>query len=262
MSFGENILKRLEDKQLILPLLENQMRADVWPDTMMVEVDTSPYYGLDETGKPDGYFHPSSHSLKTARQLYYEFSPDHKHLVEREPWSMPLMMASSVGSSIHALLQTQLQMAGLCGPNDIEPEYTNLEHWVRGRGDVVVHHPTEGAIPVEIKTRTAYKYNSTTIADMPSWEIQLSLACDNLSERYDTDFTYGILLMVEMGWPFRMKELRVPRNDAKLAETYAKFDYVRECIRTSTPPPYCCSLGSETMKACPVRHACWLKDVK
>ena len=59
-----------------------------------------------------------------------------------------------------------------------------------------------------------------------------------------------------------MRELRVPRNDAKLAETYAKFDYVRECIRTSTPPPYCCSLGSDIMKSCAARHACWLKDVR
>lgn len=609
MAFGENILQRLADRQIILPILENQMRSDTWPDKMTFEVDTSPYYGLDEEGNPDGWFHPSSHSLKTARQLYYEFHPEHKHLIEREPWSMSLMMASSVGSSIHAVLQTQLQMAGMCGPEDVEPQYDNVDHHVRGRGDVIVHHPTEGPIPVEIKalaldtpvftpvgwstmgdlsvgdevfapdgqptkvletspvflkndcyrvtmrdgqsvvadgdhrwlvrdvqhggrkrdrslmdrvmttreiasagvkhksspsyrfaipvsdalqlpeielpidpwllgmwlgdgdtrnavitcgrddlpylrerldalgldydagsydgrnpngayrvyiyglrsllisqgllgnkhiperylrsseqqrrqllaglldsdgtcgphqvaigmvneglmrqvlqltrsvgyratwkvgrgmlngqdkgpvfwvkfstqwgrspfdmprkhlrfeeqvargstidlrlnsivsvepvasvpsrcitvahesslflagegflpthnSRTAYKFDKTTIADMPSWEIQLSLACDNLGERYDTTFDYGILLMVEAGWPFRMRELRVPRNDAKLAETYAKFDYVRECIRTSTPPPYCCSLGSDIMKSCAARHACWLKDVR
>ena len=125
---------------------------------------------------------------------------------------------------------------------------------------MIVHHPTEGPLPVEIKTKTAYKYDKVTIQDQPSWEIQLSMACDNLGERYDTDFTYGILLMVEMGWPFRMRELRVPRNDVLLGETYAKFDYVRESIRTNTPPPYCCAYKSKEMASCEMRHACWLKD--
>lgn len=259
MAF-DSILKRLADKQLVLPILENQMRADAWPDSFTVEIDTSPYYGLDDEGRPDGYFHPSSHPLKSARQLYYEFHPDHQHLLEHEPWSMQRLMTVSVGTSLHGILQTQLQMAGLCGPEDIEPEYLNAEHWVRGRGDAVVHHPTEGPLVCEVKTRTSFRFDSTTIADMPNWEIQLSLAMDNLGERYDTDFTYGILLMVETGFPFRMVELRVNRNDKMLRETYEKFDYVRECIRTNTPPPYCCSYKSREMDNCPARYACWLKD--
>ena len=260
MAFGESILQRLADKQIILPILENQIRADEWPDSFQVTIDTAPYYGLDEEGNPDGWFHPSSHSLRTPRQLYYEFHPDHKHLIEREPWGVQSLMTVAVGTSLHGIIQTQMQMAGLCSTEDIEPGYENVAHHVRGRGDMVARHPTEGPVCIEIKSRTSYKFDQTTIQDMPSWEIQLLLAMDNLGKRYNTDFTYGVLLMVETGYPFRMRELRVPRNDTLLAETYAKFDYVRECIRINTPPELCCSYKSAEMKSCAARHACWLKD--
>ncbi|QDH91800.1 exonuclease [Mycobacterium phage Phrappuccino] len=257
----DSILKSLANREVILPILENQMRADAWPEKFTVEVDSSPYYGLNPDGTPDGYFHPSTHPLRTARQLYYEFHPDHRHLIEHEPYSMQRLMTVSVGSSLHAILQTQFQMTGLItDPADIEAEYINKEHHVRGRTDAVVHHPTLGPVIVEIKSRTGFKFDKTTIADMPSWEIQTSLACDNLSERYDTDFTYAILLMVETGWPFRMKELRVERNDALLREVYDKFDLVRAAIAANTPPPYCCALNSKEMKSCHARHACWLRE--
>jgi hypothetical protein len=251
----DNILKRLASKELILPILENQMRADEWPDRYTIEIDSSPYYG-----RGDGYFHPSTHPLMTARQLYYEFHPDHRHLIEHEPFSVQQLMTVSVGSSLHAVIQTQMQMAGLLGPDDIEVEYVNTEHHVRGRTDMVVHHPTEGPVVCEIKSRTGFKFDSTTIEDMPSWEIQTSLACDNLGKRYNTDFTYAILLMVETGWPFRMKELRIERNDQLLDEVYTKFDVVREAIRNNVPPMLCCALGSRDMKSCRARHACWLRE--
>lgn len=597
-----NILKGLADKQIILPILENQILADEWPTSYQVTVDSGPYYGLNPDGTPDGYFHPSTHSLMTARQLYYMFHPDHKHLVETEPWTLQRNMTLSVGTAIHSVLQTQMVMAGLttwedvealacdtpiltvsgwstmgelkegdevyapdghptkvlvahpisvgtcyevrfqsgavvvadaghlwevddkvggragnfvlkktqelfqqskdypkgnrfsvrvaspvslperdlpidpwllgywlgdgsatspqfavhgkdlgyftgrledlgleysycrsgrkdgdnysvyvrgihglldevfgasapicseCGKKGKKPskinkripdaymvssitqraellrglmdsdgttaghqvslsqsgsvhgellldafhllrslgynarlksdrvvwsasrgecpfgmprkvkrfsertpyagrfrldqdqivsvsqvagvpvrcitvagsmflagrelvvthncEYINVEHHVRGRNDIVVKHPTEGYVPVEIKSRNGMQFDRTVIEDMPNWEIQLSLACDNLGKRYNTDFTYGILLMAETGFPFRLRELRVKRNDEMLAETYAKFDLVRDSIRTNTPPPHCCSMGGATMKSCRARHACWLR---
>lgn len=62
MAAYDNILKRLESKELILPILENQMRANEWPESYQITVDSSPYYG-----KSDGYFHPSSHPLLHPR---------------------------------------------------------------------------------------------------------------------------------------------------------------------------------------------------
>jgi hypothetical protein len=254
VSYG-NILKRLQSQELILPILENQMRADAWPESYQITVDSSPYYG-----RGDGYFHPSSHPLLHPRQLYYMFHPDTRNLMEEEPFSIQREMTLATGSSLHAVVQTQMTMSGLTTPEDIEVDFLNAAHHVRGRTDMVVHHPTEGPIVVELKTRTAYKFDSTTIEDMPNWEIQTSLACDNLGERYNTDFTYAIVIMMETGYPFRMRELRVPRNDEKLRETYAKFDFVRESIAANIPPPFCCAVDSKEMKSCRARHVCWLKE--
>lgn len=254
MAF-DNILKSLARSELILPILENQMRADSWPEKYQVTVDSSPYYG-----RGDGCFHPSTHPLLHPRQLYYMFHPDTRHLMEHEPSSMQREMTLATGSALHAVVQTQMIMSGLTTEKDIEVEFFNPDHHVRGRTDMIVHHPTEGPVPVELKTRTAYKFDCTTIEDMPSWEIQTSLACDNLSERYDTDFTYTILIMMETGYPFRMREIRVPRNDALLKATYDKFDYVRDSIAKNVPPPFCCAYKSKEMKNCLARHACWLKE--
>lgn len=253
MATYDNILKRLASKELVLPILENQMRADTWPDSYSIVVDSSPYYG-----KNDGYFHPSTHPLMHARQLYYMFHPDTRDKVETEPFSMQREMTLAAGSALHAVLQTQMVMSGLTTPDDLEVEFVNHRHHVRGRADLIVQHPTEGPVLCEIKTRTGFRFDTTTVEDMPSWEIQTSLACDNLGQRYDTDFTYAILIMIETGFPFRMKELRIPRNDALLSEVYAKFDYVRESIEANIPPPYCCELGSKEMKNCRSRHSCWL----
>jgi len=130
---------------------------------------------------------------------------------------------------------------------------------VRGRADAIAHHPTEGPVLLEIKTRTNYKFDKT-IEPLPAWEAQVSLACDNLGERYGTDFTYGIVIVVETGYPFRMKEIRVRRNDELLERIYGKFDYVRECIASNTLPMHCCGPGSDTMLGCPARYVCWLKQ--
>lgn len=257
MGNWDNIFKRLANKEVILPLLENQMRADDWPESYQITVDSGEYYG-----KGDGYFHPSSHPLMTPRQLYYLFHRDHKHLMVTEPFSLQREMTLAMGSSLHAVVQTQMVRTGLTSAEHLEVEFVNHEHHVRGRTDIVIKHPTLGWVICELKTRTSYKFDSTTIETMPSWEIQTSLAMDNLSEQYDTDFRYAILIMMETGWPFRMKELRIDRNDAKLKETYDKFDYVRQCIADNTPPMTCCAPKSPEMNKCFAKHACWLKEIR
>lgn len=87
-----------------------------------------------------------------------------------------------------------------------------------------------------------------------SWDIQLSMGLDNV------DCDYGVLLVLESGWPYTMKEFRVPRNDEKLSQVYEKFENVREALETDTPPRHCCSLGSPQMKSCPFRFSCWLGE--
>jgi hypothetical protein len=110
----------------------------------------------------------------------------------------------------------------------------------------------EGFIPTH-NTMNHYKFDKQTEIK-PSWDAQLSIGLDN----FGADF--GILLLVETGYPFHMREFRVPRNDQLLSEIYRKFDYVRECIELNTPPKHCCPYDSLTMKACQARVVCYLAE--
>lgn len=109
-----------------------------------------------------------------------------------------------------------------------------------------------GFVPTH-NTQNSYAFKKQE-SIKPSWDAQMSLAMDN------TGFDYGVLLVMESGWPYSFKEFRVPRNDKLLSEIYAKFDYVRSCIALNTPPKYCCVLGSKEMDNCPARFSCWLAD--
>lgn len=245
MTAFDSILSRLSKQEIILPIFENAMRANKWPDSYMIEVDSREYYG-----KGDGYFHPSTHPLMDERLLYYLFHPDTVKFVTEEPYSLERDLAAGVGSSLHAMIQTMLIQTGLARPENVELTYINEDHHIRGRIDVIVDHPTRGRILVEIKSRTHYKFGKQD-APLPEWEAQLSIALDWAG------LENGVILMVETGYPFRMKEFQVARNDALLSQIYQKFDRVREAISLNRTPVPCCAPNSPTASSCPAKFACW-----
>lgn len=246
MTSFDNILKRLQSDELILPVFENQMMADKWPESYAIEIDSSAYYG-----RGDGYFHPSTHALMGARELYYRFHPDTRDQILQQPNTLQRQMTLAMGKSMHGIVQTMMKMTGLVTEENIEVEYVNDEHHLRGRIDFIVDHPTEGPVPVEMKTRNGYQFDKTDKI-LPSWDAQLSLGLDNIG----ADF--GILLMAQTAWPFQLREFRVPKNAVLVEEIYQKFDLVREAVVNSTPPEHCCSFQSQTMENCPARFLCWL----
>ena len=250
MAVGfDAILNRLADQDLILPYFQAAVLADNWPDKYTVEVDSGPYYGAG-----DGYFHPSTHPLMGERELYYRFHPDTRDKMQYERNTFERQITFAIGSGVHAIVQTQMKMAGLVTDKEIEVEYTNTDHHVRGRIDWLTKHPQDGStLLVELKTRTPRKFSSQNEPE-PSWIAQVNLGLDAI------DADMGILLMLEMGYPFRMTEFRIYRDQELLDGIYAKFDSVREAIANNTPPRYCCAPDSVMMKSCPARSVCWLKE--
>lgn len=244
----KSIFKSLAERDLLIPYFRNALLSQNWPDKYTIEIDSSPYYGHG-----DGYFHPSTHGLMPARQLYYHFLPATRDQMVPRERTITDEMTLAMGSALHGVIQTQFQEATLIkGPEDVELEYIIEQHHVRGRIDFVVHHPNGDVIPVELKTQ-----NSRAFAFQkeikPIWDAQLSMGL------HGTGHSWGILLVLESGYPYAMREYRVPRNDALLSQIFAKFDYVRECVALETPPEYCCPPGSKEMDACPARYECWLK---
>lgn len=241
----EGVLGRLVNKDLILPYFEISMLADNWPDSYDINVDSSEYYGLG-----DGYFHPSTHPLMGERQLYLMFHPDTRDSMVGERKSLKGQMTLTMGSALHAVLQTQMKQARLIHDDDIEVEYINHDHHVRGRIDWIAHLPNGLIVPVEFKTRMSWAYKRQKEPEL-SWLAQLNLGMDN------TGYDFGIILMLESGFPYQMKEFHVRRDERLLEETYDKFDRVREAIATNTPPRACCAFDSPENKACPARFVCW-----
>lgn len=245
----ESILKRLQEKELITPYLESSIVAENWPDFYNVKVDSSPYYGAG-----DGYFHPSTHPLMGARELYYRFHPDTRGLMVQERPSLRREMIFAMGSALHAVVQTQMLMCGLVkDEKDIEVEYILKDQHVRGRADWTVHHPNGGDYVVEMKTQDTWLYKKQDEVK-PAWDAQLSLA------EYALGIDQGILLLVERGGGFQMREFPHRRNDNLLDEIFEKFAMVRQAIAVSQPPTHCCTFDSPTMTGCAARFSCWLKE--
>lgn len=142
------------------------MLSDKWPDSYTITVDSSPYYGAG-----DGFFHPSSHAVSSRfvnageRYLWYLFNPKYKGRLVFERRSVQAEITLAMGSAIHAVVQTQFMQAGLLRPENVEVEYVNVEHHVRGRIDFIVDHPSGRRLPVELKSLAC----STPILTTAGW---------------------------------------------------------------------------------------------
>lgn len=236
-------------ESVVVPWVQNALLSGRWPESYQVTVDSGPYYGAG-----DGYFHPSTHAMMGARELYYRFHPDHRDQLVHENRTAGSEIAMSVGSAIHAVFQTQLIVSGLVsGPDACEVEYVIEDHNVRGRADFLVDHPDGTPYVGELKTISSRGFNlQETIK--PSWDAQLSMALHGLGRER------GVLVMLEVGYPYRMREFVIGKNEKLLQSVFDKFDHVRECIAAGTPPAHCCALDSVEMKSCPARFECWLSD--
>lgn len=241
-----NVLKRMERRELIVPMLENELTADEWPDEYIIRVNTKKH-----TPRP-GYFHPSVHPLMGARELYYRMHPATRDLMVPERRLAKDHMLLSMHVAAHAIVQTKMEMAKIVRPENIEWSYVDEIHKIRGRIDFIVDHPTVGQLVVEMKGQNPYNFRTQNEVK-PEWDAQGSLAAVN----YGKD--HYVLLLFCMGMPFEFKEFYQPVNTALVEETYAKFDYVMDCIARDTPPRHCCSPDSITMNRCPARFQCWLR---
>ncbi|QIG58368.1 exonuclease [Gordonia phage Skog] len=251
---ANNIFTSLVDKNLLIPFFRNAMLGNDWPDSYSIKVDSSPYYGAG-----DGYFHPSTHCVTTnfnqagARFLFYLFHEAYQGLLVFEPRDIQDEMTLAMGSALHAVVQTQFIQAGLLQEKDTEVEYVLDEHHVRGRIDMIPEVPRYGRVVTELKTQNSRAYSFQKEVKL-EWDAQLSMALEAEGE------DEGVLLVLEAGHPYHMREYRVRRNDRLLHEIFDKFANVRESIQRDTPPSHCCAFGSPEMKKCPARYVCWLKD--
>lgn len=199
-------------------------------------------------------FHPSTHPLMSPRQLYYMFHPETRDKMVRERRTLRSEWTLTMGSALHAGIQTQMQMVGLLRPENTEKEFIIKDHHVRGRIDMVIDHPNGNQYLCEVKTMMPklYKYCKKI---KPEWDAQMSL------QEYSQGMNQGVLVLVERGDGMSMREFFHKRNDALLTEIFDKFDMVRTCVENNTPPGHCCGMpDTKEMQKCPARHICWPQE--
>lgn len=246
------LFKKLADDEIVIPYLERALFSGTWPESYNIKVDTA-----EHKPPPLGeirWFYPSSHCLMGMRQLYYEIHPDYWPNLPKNKYTMSSIMSMTMGTAAHSIVQTQLEMAGrITSLEDIEVSFRNEERRCRGRLDFLVTKADGTKIPVEMKTQNSRAFGLTKEAT-PSWECQLQVTMDGLG--YDE----GVLFVVEMGYPWQMREFRVRRDEELLSIIYKKWATVLEHVMANVPPKHCCERGSSDMDKCRAKSVCWLAE--
>lgn len=197
----------------------------------------------------DDYFHPSMHTSMDARQLFFAFNPKYKDSLIKRPRAYLDIITPYMGTSVHAIVQQTLIENGILPASDVEVSLVDEEHHWKGHMDLVYK-----GIPVDIKTMNPRMFD---ILKIPYVKYEEQLNC--YMDKYP-DAPYGILLVFEMGYPFRIKEFKIKRNTEMLEKIYKKWDYVRECILMDTPPSLCCGLIGDKFDSCAARLICQQVD--
>jgi hypothetical protein len=246
------LFRDLADEEVVIPHLERALFSGKWPESYTIKVDTA-----EHKPPPLGeirYFYPSTHCLMDPRQLYYEMHPAYWPKLPKPKFPMSSIMSMTMGTAAHAIVQTQLQMAGkIKSEEDIEVKFVNEARRCRGRLDWIFTQGNDNRLPVELKTQNSRAFGQTQeIA--PSWECQLQVTMDGLG------YEEGVLLLIEMGHPWQMREFRVRRDEELLKTIYDKWELVLGHVRANSPPGHCCERGSSVMDKCRAKSVCWLAE--
>lgn len=254
MVASGDLFEKLSTDSLVAPYVELSLRKEVAADQLIIPL---PNHG----SKTDFLFHPSSHCYGDMRQLYYLLHPDYRDcLVERKRAGMDYLSLIQ-GTIMHCVIQQKLKEDGWITDEHIEVPMFSAEHHGTGHLDVLFpNNPIAGKdIPVDIKTTSSENFGRMF---SPSWSYRAQLNCYMDWGGWDE----GVILVIEAGRPFRMKEFRIYRDELILHQIYSKWKKVREYIERNEIPPVCavkdsvCVVGSQTYKNCSARQVCKVND--
>jgi hypothetical protein len=259
---------------LVKPVLHNYLY-----DARFPEFDLH-FAKQDMHREPDDWFHPSTHPLMHPRVLYQYLAHPKTFPVEIKQYMGTL--AVTLGTISHEFIQVCLTDSGIrpaalqkcttCKPKRKkvngkmvtieckEPGVLNEELGERGHMDGLLDFtgfpnvPDEKMSPVfEFKTTNDNFGRLSKIEDndlsvfktkWPDYYAQQQRYM-RMSKR-----SYSIVLMMEMSFPFTMREFHIPYDFALNNEIDQKYRRVRQAVADQRPP-WCCG-----MKGCLARPVC------
>lgn len=195
----------------------------------------------------DGWFHPSTHSMWTVRQLTYYLL--HGDKIASEPPELGFVFAVTQGKFWHDFFQELLLERGVMVQKERPLE--DLEHHRRGHTDGVL---SNGEL-FEFKTASekALRWMSTP-------EDLRKHKPDYYGQTQDYLDMAGVdrmrYLVFTPSFPFPMKEFVVHADKPFQAAQRAKYAQALEAARTGVLPDPCCAVHSKESKQCPMRWIC------
>jgi len=233
MAYGSSLFRLMAEKQVVAPYVQAVMLNPIWPDNFTVP---DPYY---HDSHDDDYFHPSTHAIYGDRALYEMLHPDRRKLLQPRKETFEGILTPMMGTMMHNIIQQKMILAGLVKPDDVEISLVDEDrHW-RGHADLRF----AGEL-IDIKTMNSFSFGRFSKA-YTSWVYQLHPYMDRLG------LDKSLVLIVEMGRPWGLKEVRVLKEQRILDEIYSKWERVRKAIANNEPPQTCCLPGYG--KYCPIK---------
>lgn len=104
-----SLVRSTQDMLVLKPLLARYLLNAEFPDKFAVT-----FHKAGMPRRPDNYFHPSTHPLWSARQLYYYLAEPDKMVPESLDVSS--RMAVTMGTAVHAFIEMCLRDAGVMAP--------------------------------------------------------------------------------------------------------------------------------------------------
>lgn len=213
-----------------------------------------------EAREYDGWFHPSTHSTWTARQLYYYLTAHQSF--EREQVTPLFVLAVTQGKFWHEFIQRLLLDHGLLVPNPgttrrdsmlkrAEIRLTDEELRRRGHADGRLSDDEL----FEFKTMSDYK-----IKKIKTWEDVRDLEPGYYAQTQDYLDMAGArrmrYLIMSLASPFPMEEIVVPADREFQSAQRRKYRLAVSAAPIGALPPACCAPRSKEAKVCPARFVC------
>lgn len=269
----QQTLDDTDEKLVLKPILNQYLYHAKFPDIFHVTFRKA---GLAR--KPDGYFHPSTHPLWRARQLYWYLTrPDG---MEEEQLDYESRMAVTMGTAVHAFVEMCLRDAGVMAPlegtcpachrpHGIKKgqcdEYGAADEELGSRGhmdgkitiDMVGRFWVPGTGTFEFKTMNSRKASKIGDLDLETFK---RLCPDYYAQVQEymriTGLQQTIVIIISLGYPWQITEIQIPYDPMHALTIAQKYQAVREAVADGVPPTDCCGVGTKLAAACPSRGLC------
>ena len=224
----------------------------------------------------DGWFHPSTHPLLGARQLYY-------YITERENWdpepfSAEGRMSVTIGTMMHAFMERLLldcgalvaPQEGLCPAcsKDIGKKKGQCyEHGVadnelmsRGHMDGIVNPALMNA-GFEFKSSNPRSLEMISDNDIEAFKKKYPVYNAQVQEYMRmSKLPNFIVLFMTTSYPWSTKEFHIEYDPEVALATEQKYRLVRDHVKMGVPPEPCCAIQSKEARNC-AASSCEIRQI-